>query len=135
MCRQRNNHIPALQGKVAIVIGAASPIGLGHAMTVGLVRAGARVAPLDHHMSASLPPATPMPLQRYAGGNDLCVVQAHASGTPRVEQVPQAAPTSLALWEGLCYDSAEQAACHTARHVTHCTSPHRSISLQKGHPC
>jgi NAD(P)-dependent dehydrogenase (short-subunit alcohol dehydrogenase family) len=33
-----------LQGKVAIITGAASPIGLGHAMTVGLVRAGARVA-------------------------------------------------------------------------------------------
>ena len=33
-----------LQGKVAIVTGAASPIGLGHAMTEGLVRAGARVA-------------------------------------------------------------------------------------------
>ena len=37
----------ALQGKVAIITGAASPIGLGHAMTVGLVRAGARVALLD----------------------------------------------------------------------------------------
>ena len=36
-----------LQGKVAIVTGAGSPIGLGHAMTVGLVRAGARVALLD----------------------------------------------------------------------------------------
>ena len=36
-----------LQGKVAIITGAASPIGLGHAMTVGLVRAGARVALLD----------------------------------------------------------------------------------------
>jgi NAD(P)-dependent dehydrogenase (short-subunit alcohol dehydrogenase family) len=36
-----------LQGKVAIITGAASPIGLGHAMTMGLVRAGARVALLD----------------------------------------------------------------------------------------
>ena len=36
-----------LQGKVAIVTGAASPIGLGHAMTAALVRAGARVALLD----------------------------------------------------------------------------------------
>jgi len=36
-----------LQGKVAIVTGAASPIGLGHAMTVALVHAGARVALLD----------------------------------------------------------------------------------------
>ena len=36
-----------LQGKVAIVTGAGSPIGLGHAMTAGLIRAGARVALLD----------------------------------------------------------------------------------------
>ena len=33
-----------LQGKVAVVTGAGSPIGLGYAMTLGLVRAGARVA-------------------------------------------------------------------------------------------
>ena len=38
-----------LQGKVAIITGAASPIGLGHAMTVALVRVGARVALLDRH--------------------------------------------------------------------------------------
>ena len=36
-----------LQGKVAVVTGAGSPIGLGYAMTLGLVRAGARVAMLD----------------------------------------------------------------------------------------
>ena len=36
-----------LQGKVAIVSGAGSPIGLGRAMTEALVRAGARVAMLD----------------------------------------------------------------------------------------
>jgi NAD(P)-dependent dehydrogenase (short-subunit alcohol dehydrogenase family) len=36
-----------LQGKVAIVTGAGSPIGIGHAITLGLVRAGARVAMLD----------------------------------------------------------------------------------------
>ena len=36
-----------LQGKVAIVTGAGSPIGLGHAMTLALVRAGARVAMMD----------------------------------------------------------------------------------------
>ena len=33
-----------LQGKVAIVTGAGSPIGIGHAIALGLVRAGARVA-------------------------------------------------------------------------------------------
>ena len=37
----------SLSGKVALVTGAGSPIGLGCAMTVALVRAGARVAMLD----------------------------------------------------------------------------------------
>ncbi len=36
-----------LKGKVAIVTGAGSPIGMGRAMTFALVRAGARVAMLD----------------------------------------------------------------------------------------
>ena len=36
-----------LTGKVAIVTGAGSPIGLGRAMTLALVQAGARVAMLD----------------------------------------------------------------------------------------
>lgn len=36
-----------LRGKVAIVTGAGSPIGTGHSMAIGLVRAGARVAMLD----------------------------------------------------------------------------------------
>ena len=36
-----------LQGKVAIVTGAASPIGMGRSITTALVRAGARVAMLD----------------------------------------------------------------------------------------
>ena len=36
-----------LQGKVAMITGAGSPIGLGHAMAVGLVRAGVQVALLD----------------------------------------------------------------------------------------
>ena len=36
-----------LTGKVAIVTGAGSPIGMGRAMTFALVRAGARVAMLD----------------------------------------------------------------------------------------
>jgi NAD(P)-dependent dehydrogenase (short-subunit alcohol dehydrogenase family) len=38
-----------LQGKVTIVTGAASPIGLGHAMTEGLIRAGARVTLFDRN--------------------------------------------------------------------------------------
>lgn len=36
-----------LQGKVAIVTGAGSPIGIGHAITLAFVRAGARVAMVD----------------------------------------------------------------------------------------
>jgi len=36
-----------LHGKVAIVTGAGSPIGIGHAIALGLVRAGARVAMFD----------------------------------------------------------------------------------------
>ena len=36
-----------LEGKVAIVTGAASPRGLGRAMTEALVRAGARVSMMD----------------------------------------------------------------------------------------
>lgn len=36
-----------LEGKVAIVTGAGSPIGIGHAITVALVRAGAKVAMMD----------------------------------------------------------------------------------------
>jgi len=38
-----------LHGKVAIVTGAGSPTGTGHAMAIGLVRAGARVALLDRN--------------------------------------------------------------------------------------
>ena len=37
----------ALAGKIALVTGAGSPIGLGRNMTLALVRAGARVAMLD----------------------------------------------------------------------------------------
>ena len=36
-----------LEGKVAIITGAGSPIGIGHAITLGLVRAGAKVALTD----------------------------------------------------------------------------------------
>ena len=37
----------SLQGKIAIVTGAGSPIGIGRAIALGFVRAGARVAMLD----------------------------------------------------------------------------------------
>ena len=47
-----------LQGKVAIVTGAGSPIGIGHAITLGLIRAGARVA-RDGGSPSTPTPATP----------------------------------------------------------------------------
>ena len=56
-----------LQGKVAMITGAGSPIGLGHAMAVGLVRAGARVALLDVNASWLEQSATEM---RSIGGVD-----------------------------------------------------------------
>jgi len=40
---------PSLQGKVALVTGAASPIGIGRHITLALIAAGARVALLDRN--------------------------------------------------------------------------------------
>ena len=59
-----------LIGKVAIVTGAASPIGLGRAMTLALVRAGARVAMLDVNEQWLEQTANEV---RAVGGDD-CVV-------------------------------------------------------------
>lgn len=56
-----------LDGKVAMITGAGSPIGLGHAMTQGLVRAGARVALLDINEAWLEQSAAEM---REIGGND-----------------------------------------------------------------
>ncbi len=61
---------PVLQGKVAIVTGAGSPIGLGRAMTLALVRAGARVAMLDFNPETLAATAAEM---RAVGGPD-CVL-------------------------------------------------------------
>jgi 3-oxoacyl-[acyl-carrier protein] reductase len=60
----------SLQGKVAIITGAGSPIGLGHAMAIGLVRAGARVALLDINAAWLEQSASDM---RTIGGDD-CVL-------------------------------------------------------------
>ena len=59
-----------LAGKVAIVTGAGSPIGLGRAMTLALVRAGARVAMLDVDEEWLQQSATAV---RAVGGDD-CVL-------------------------------------------------------------
>ena len=59
-----------LQGKVAIVTGAGSPIGMGRAMTVALVGAGARVAMMDINETWLEQTANDL---REIGGDD-CVI-------------------------------------------------------------
>ena len=56
-----------LQGKVAMVTGAGSNIGLGQSMTLALVRAGARVAMVDIDEDALMTTANDM---REIGGDD-----------------------------------------------------------------
>ncbi|MBM3222480.1 MAG: SDR family NAD(P)-dependent oxidoreductase [Candidatus Tectomicrobia bacterium] len=76
-----------LQGKVAIITGAGSPIGLGHAMTIGLVRAGARVALLD--VNASWLEQTTAEM-RAIGGNDCALpIVANITDPASVEQAVQ----------------------------------------------
>ena len=65
----------SLQGKAAMVTGAGSPIGLGHAMTLGLVRAGARVALLDVNEDWLAQSAAEM---RLIGGEDCALPIANA---------------------------------------------------------
>jgi NAD(P)-dependent dehydrogenase (short-subunit alcohol dehydrogenase family) len=59
----------ALDGKLAIVTGAGSPIGLGRAMVLALVQAGARVAMLEVDTDALRQSATDA---RQLGGPRLC---------------------------------------------------------------
>lgn len=66
-----------LQGKVAIVTGAASPIGLGRNMTEALVRAGARVAMMDINQDWLDETSNDM---REIGGDD-CVITIRADVT------------------------------------------------------
>ncbi len=66
-----------LQGKIALVTGAGSPIGPGHAITLGLVRAGARVAMLDINQAWLEQSAHEM---RAVGGAD-CVLPSVADIT------------------------------------------------------
>ncbi|MDP7578708.1 MAG: SDR family oxidoreductase [SAR202 cluster bacterium] len=61
-----------LIGKVAIVTGAGSPTGLGRAMTLALVRAGARVAMLDINETWLEQSAKDI---RKAGGDDCVLLQ------------------------------------------------------------
>jgi NAD(P)-dependent dehydrogenase (short-subunit alcohol dehydrogenase family) len=77
----------SLQGKVAIITGAGSPIGLGHAMTVGLVRAGARVALLDINTAWLEQSASDM---RAIGGDDCALpIVANITDPASVERAVQ----------------------------------------------
>lgn len=76
-----------LQGKVAIITGAGSPIGMGHAMSVGLVRAGARVALLDINTTWLEHSAAAM---RAIGGDDCALpIVANVADPASVEQAVQ----------------------------------------------
>jgi 3-oxoacyl-[acyl-carrier protein] reductase len=85
-----------LQGKVAIITGAGSPIGLGHAMTVGLVQAGAKVALLDIHEAWLEQSASDM---RSIGGAD-CALPIIANITDP-DSVQQAVSRTIAELGGL----------------------------------
>jgi NAD(P)-dependent dehydrogenase (short-subunit alcohol dehydrogenase family) len=77
----------SLQGKVAIITGAGSPIGLGHAMTMGLMRAGARVALLDINATWLEQSATEM---RAIGGDDCALpIVANITDPASVERAVQ----------------------------------------------
>src|SRR5262245_31222453 len=85
-----------LQGKVAIVTGAGSPIGIGHAITLGLIRAGARVAMLDINQAWLEQSAHEM---RSVGGAD-CVLPIMADITDP-DAVAQAVRRTIAELGGL----------------------------------
>ena len=78
-----------LQGRIAIVTGAGSPIGMGRSITAALVRAGARVAMLDVNAEW---------LDRTA--NDLREVGGDDAVLPIVADVtsPESVPPRWAAW-------------------------------------
>lgn len=85
-----------LQGKVAIVTGAGSPIGLGHAMALGLVRDGARVALLDVNEAWLAQSAAEM---RLIGGEDCALPLVTSITDPNA--VEQAVKQTIAELGGL----------------------------------
>lgn len=85
-----------LHGKVAIVTGAASPIGIGHALALGFVRAGARVALLDINQDWLQQSAQDM---RAIGGSD-CVLPMRTDITDP-QAVEQAVQQTIAALGGL----------------------------------
>ena len=76
-----------LRGKVAIVTGAASPIGLGRSMTLALVRAGARVAMLD--VNETWLEETANDLREIGGDDCVLTVVADVSNPDDAEEAVQ----------------------------------------------
>ena len=73
-----------LQGKNAIVTGAASPIGMGRAMTVALVRAGARVSMVD--VNREWLDQTANDIREIGGDDSVITVVADVSNPEDAEQ-------------------------------------------------
>ena len=86
----------SLEGKIAIVTGAASPMGLGRAMTDALVRAGARVSMMD--ISADWLEQSALEL-RQIGGDDCVMTQVVDVTSPR--ETEEAVARTIARMGGL----------------------------------
>jgi 3-oxoacyl-[acyl-carrier protein] reductase len=86
----------ALEGKVAIVTGSGSPTGIGYVMTVGLVRAGARVAMVDVDRDSL---AETVELVRGVGGRDCAAGVVADVSDPQA--VDRAIPQTIADFGGL----------------------------------
>ena len=85
-----------LEGKIAIVTGAASPMGLGRAMTDALVRAGARVSMMD--ISPEWLEQSALEL-RQIGGDDCVMTQVVDVTSPR--ETEEAVARTIARMGGL----------------------------------
>ena len=85
-----------LEGKVAIVTGAGSPIGIGHAITLGLVRAGVRVALTDINQGWLDQTINEV---REVGGDD-CAIDI-VSDVTDPESCQEAVNTTISLLGGL----------------------------------
>ncbi len=85
-----------LEGKIAIVTGAASPMGLGRAMTDALVRAGARVSMMDINPDWLGQSANDL---RETGGDDCVMTQVVDVSTP--QEAEEAVARTIAEMGGL----------------------------------
>lgn len=82
-----------LSGKVAIVTGAGSPRGTGHAMVEGLVKAGARVAMVD--ISSEWLAQSVAEVRRVGGADCAIGIRADVSDQPAVERAVSTTLESL----------------------------------------